>query len=229
VPIRHLAVALAATIAAGCFHKTWESAVVQPELVLGGNQVQRTSYPLVIKMSDMDLPKFCRSLVLAPGRTLGVSCEDMDLFNTAYFVIVSKDRMRFHVTLNHKWETMSDPNRWEAWIEDDSGRRYNPEGVDRRRLRPVTRMWGTDASNDRLPPPLYALTIWRGDGDYVFYAHDLFRRGMKRVSLVLRRPGYTYRYVWSFVDARGQRPATADRRTRVRRGARAAAAPRSQR
>jgi hypothetical protein len=198
---------IAAALTGGCYNKTWESTVVQPKLVLGGNATQRTSYPLIIKMSDMDLPKFCRYIELSPGRRIAVSCEDMDLLNTAYFVIVSKDRLRFHVTLHHKWETMSDPVRWRVWIEDDTGRRSYAR-IEGRTLRPITQMWGTE---DRSPevnarPPLYSITVWRGDGAYVFYRRDLFRRDMSRLALVLQRPGYTYRYVWSFVESEGQEP-----------------------
>ncbi len=202
-----IALSLAGSFLAGCYQKTWQSAVTQPKLVLGSD-VQRTSYPLVIKMGDMDLPQFCRSLVLDKElkRTIRVSCRDMDLLNTAYFVIVSRDRMRFHVTLHHKWESMSDPTTWQVWIEDEVGTRFYPQGVDRRNVRPVTQMWGTDSGNGSLPPPLYALTIWRGDGDYVFYREGLFRRDMKRLALVMRRPGYTYRYVWSFVESEGIEP-----------------------
>ena len=29
---------------------------------------------------------------------------------------------------------------------------------------------------------------------------------MTRMTLVMKRPGYTYRYVWSFVDAEGIEP-----------------------
>jgi hypothetical protein len=119
--------------------------------------------------------------------------------------------MRFHVTLHHKWETMSDPGRWKVWIEDERGRRFYPEAVDRRHVRPVTQMWSTvDDPYNRTP--LLAITVWRGDGDYVFFSHDLFRRDMSKLTLVLRRPGYTYRYVWSFVDAEGVRPPTAQAR-----------------
>lgn len=188
----------------GCFQSTWETTVVQPKLALG-NDVQRTSYPLVIKMSDMDLPRFCKKLQMSPTVRLTVSCWDMDLLNTAYFVLVSRDRMRFHVTLHHKWETMSDPTRWQVWIEDERGRRYYPEGIDRRNLRPVTQMYSTIDDPDNRTP-LLAITVWRGDGDYVFYRRNLFRREMTRMTLVMKRPGYTYRYVWSFVDAEGIEP-----------------------
>ena len=199
-----LALLLVAVASTGCFQTTWESAVVQPKLALGSD-VQRTSFPLVIKMSDMDLPRFCKKLQMSPSVRLTISCWDMDLLNTAYFVLVSRDRMRFHVTLHHKWETMSDPRRWQVWIEDERGRRYYPEGVDRRNLRSVTQMWSTfDDPNNRTP--LLAITVWRGDGDYVFYRRNLFRRDMKKMTLVMRRPGYTYRYVWSFVDADGVEP-----------------------
>lgn len=182
----------------GCFNTTWESKVVQPKLVLGGTDVQRTSWPVAIKLGDMDLPRFCKKRILSNAVSLTISCWDMDLLNTAYFVIVSKDRMRFHVTLHHKWESMTDPTRWRVWIEDDQGHRYNPEGVDSRRVKPVTQMWSTRGTDHNTP--LYSLTVWRGDGDYVFHQRDLFRRDMRSMTLTMHRPGYTFKYTWSFVE-----------------------------
>lgn len=180
--------------------------MVQPRLKLGATREARTSFPLAIKTGDMELPDFVK------------------LFNTAYFVVVSKDRMRFHVTLQHKWKSMSDPSRWMVWIEDDQGNRYYPETLDRKRVKPVNQVYGQtyyrgrsfsgqpteyaetlDEVKDGLP--LLDVSFYRGDGDYVFYRRDIFRKDMKRLTLVLKRPGYEYRYVWHFVRDPDEEPA----------------------
>lgn len=195
----------AAVALAGC-DKSWESKVTQPRLKLGATREARTSFPLVIKTGDMELPRFIR------------------LFNSAYFVVVSRDRLRFHVTLHHKWKSMCDPARWLVYIEDGRGRRYYPEGLDRRKVRAVGDVYAQTRDRSirsvrrtrrerRLVPhayqetvdelqdglPLLSINYYRGDGDYVFYRRNIFREDMKKLTLVLKRPGYEYRYVWNFV------------------------------
>jgi len=165
--------------APGC-HKAWRTSTMTPPITLGANLDARTSLPAVILLRDMDLP------------------ATMWLPNTVYFVAVSKDRVRFHVALMHKWEDMSDPTRWRVWLEDDRGARIAPAGLDRRAVRPVTKMYDLSPYSIDLRP-LYAITVYRGVGDYVFYRRNLVRRGMRSLTLVMSRPGYEYRYRWDFV------------------------------
>jgi hypothetical protein len=172
---------VAASAAAGC-QRSWSTQTTQPPLTLGSTLDARTSLPATILMGDMDVP---RSLRLA---------------NSVYFVAVSRDRLRFHVTLLHKWEEIADPSGWQVWIEDDSGRRYKPEDVDRRVLRPVTQVYDRGFRGSVNTAPLYSVTVYRGDGDYVFYRRDLLRKNMRWLRLVMTRPGYEYSYVWEFFD-----------------------------
>lgn len=168
----------------GACHKSWSSSATQPPLRLGATQEARTSLPQVIALRDMELPRW------------------IVLTNTAYFVVVSRDRLRFHVALTHKWESMSDPRRWRVWIEDERGARTYPEGVDRRVLEPLTEMYELGTRNAVTELPLQAVTVWRGYGDYVFYDRDLFDPGMRTLTLVMKRPGYEYRYRWRFTPER---------------------------
>jgi hypothetical protein len=155
-----------------------------PPITFGASLDARTSLPAVITLRDMELPSSWR------------------LSNSVYFVAVSKDRLRFHVTLVHKSEDMTDPRRWRVWLEDDRGMRFQPSGFDRRVIKPVTQMYDRSYSRVHLYP-LYAVTVYRGDGDYVFYRRDLVRRDMRSLTLVMQRPGYEYRYQWKFVDGEG--------------------------
>lgn len=148
-----------------------------PPITFGANLDARSSLPAVIELHDMELPR------------------SIPLMNSVYFVAVSRDRLRFHVTLHHKWEDMSDPTRWRVWIEDDRGRVLHPAACDRRVIRPVTRMYDAYQRS-----PLLSFTVYKGDGDYVFYRHNLVSKNMRSLTLVMKRPGYEYRYRWSFVD-----------------------------
>lgn len=137
------------------------------------------------------------------------------LANSAYFVVVSKDRLRFHVRLVHKWKSIADPARWRVWLEDDEGHKFYPEGIDARYITRATRVeivphdyyivafkvGGLEKTNSY---PLLStgrrnVAVWRGDGDYTFYKRDIFRSTTKQLTLVMSRLGYTYRYSWKFV------------------------------
>lgn len=191
----------------GACHRTWDAKTVQPPLRLGTTTEARTSFAGEILMRDMEL-----------GRRLYLA-------NSAYFVVVSKDRLRFHVRLVHKWKQIADPSRWRVWLEDDQGNRFYPEAIDSRTVERATRVeireegaigpaeWrgthyercpcvykigGLSKANSY---PLLSHTIWRGDGDYTFYRRDIYRPEMRRLTLVMQRRGYTFRYSWSFAAA----------------------------
>ena len=172
---------LALSGGAGC-NKAWQTETMTPPIHFGATLEARTSLPAVIATRDMELPRW------------------VALPNSVYFVAVSRDRLRFHVTLHHKWEDMTDPTRWRVWIEDDTGHRYAPVGVDRRDVKSVTRSYTAAGSGIQ---PIYQVTMFKGDGDYVFYRRNLVRRDMRYLVLVMQRPGYEYRYRWSFVDDEG--------------------------
>jgi hypothetical protein len=136
----------------------WTAEVTQPALTLQADKATRTSIPLTIMMRDMEL-------------------RHARLANTAYYVVVSRDRLRFHVTLRHKWESMSDLRTWETWVEDAAGVRHPVEEI-----------------HQRVMQLGFVVPIYRSVGDFTAYGRDL--SASERVTLVLRRPGYEYRYVW---------------------------------
>jgi hypothetical protein len=158
-----------AIIGAAACKSHWSAEVTQPPLLLRAETAARTSAALTIVMRDMEMFEQRRGPGLFYKR----------LANTAYYVVVSRDRFRFHVTLRHKWEAMSDLRTWEAWVEDGRGARHEVEEVAQRMVQ---------IGFGRVP-------VYRGDADFSVYARDLYAVG-NRVTLVLRRPGYEYRYVW---------------------------------
>ena len=44
------------------------------------------------------------------------------------------------------------------------------------------------------------VNLYDGGGSYVFYQPGFYRRDMKRITLVLQRRGYQFRYTWHFVE-----------------------------
>jgi hypothetical protein len=158
--------------AAGC-RSQWAVKTTQPSLMLRADKVTRTSRRLTIVRRDMEMR--------APRRISNMYyvAVPRPLYNTAYYVVVSRDRFRFHLTLNHKWESMSDVRTWETWVEDERGVRHIPEHIAQRLVQ---------IGFGRVP-------VYRGFADFTIYERDLFEAG-HRVTLVLRRPGFEYRYEW---------------------------------
>jgi hypothetical protein len=93
--------------------------------------------------------------------------------------VVTRDRLRFHVMLHNKWDDACDIRNWGVWLEDQNGNVYAPEAVDHR-VRALP--------SGRRP-------VYRGTANITFYQRDIFATA-NRLTLVLKRPGYEYRYVW---------------------------------
>jgi hypothetical protein len=93
-----LAMLLLCALACGCT-KRWTAQITQPQLVLAANLEARTSMPLVIVLRDMDTGSY-------------------RIRNTAYYVVVSRDRMRFHITLHYKWDEIANLKSWSVYVED---------------------------------------------------------------------------------------------------------------
>src|SRR5688572_7812598 len=113
--LRRLAlVALVSVPLAGC-HKTLHATVTQPNPLAYPNEMLRESEPVVIITKDME--------IMAPRANEGVGDqllipEKMPLRNIASFTVVSRDRLRFHVQIEHKWREYADVRTWNAHIVD---------------------------------------------------------------------------------------------------------------
>lgn len=182
----------------GCA-KTLGASTTQPNpLALPSTEVLRESQHLHIEVRDMEIPRTFR------------------LRNSAYFAVISKDRLRFHVTLVHKWDEMTDVANWDVYLVDDRGRVFRPERKERRRQRFRTTMWdyeqrtaryshfgdvvGTRNDGHRRRTHLASVDVYQGEGDYVFYARDIFGPRVKRLTLVMRHGSLEYRFTWNFTD-----------------------------
>ncbi len=186
VAILPVVTTLATTTTSGC-QSTWQAKTMQPPLRLDETDAARTSLPGVILMRDMELP---RRFLLA---------------NSAYFVVVNKDRLRFHVNLVHKWEKMADPAEWLAYLEDEHGNRFYPEPLESSTVRAISRTFQYRSRRDGSaggPTQSIQVSVYKGAGDFVFYDRDIYSDSLRSLTLVMERPtyGYTYRYSWQFAD-----------------------------
>src|SRR5690242_12886451 len=112
---RLLALALAVT---GCT-RTWAKEAVQPNPTIHPTETLRVSEPITIVTSIMNL----EAPLPADGMYTAqvVRNRKYPLFNQASFTMVSRDRLRFHVQVDHSWDEYADLTTWEVKLEDDQG------------------------------------------------------------------------------------------------------------
>lgn len=196
----------------GACHRTLQQGVTQPNPLREPDETLRISEPVVIITGDMELevPR------ASPGYANLAIMERLPLHNMARFNVVSRDRLRFHVQLEHKWTEYADPRTWNCWLEIDGEKVYRPEAIELRDRAPVTHMWdrevrsversamghitqiNEDAHLDR--QTLGSVSLFRGRGDIVFYHRNLFTPETRSVTLVMERDGLELRFRWNFED-----------------------------
>jgi len=194
--------------------RTFRASTVQPNPLAEPNETLRDSEKLTIVTGDMEL-----NVPKEPGRAQRVSPMAMrryPLKNSASFTLVSRDRLRFHVQLEHKWQEWADPSKWDVYLVDDRGRKWVPESIEHARTRHLVTMWDQEvrsvqrnmygditAINEdgwKRRVPLGSLSVFRGRADFVFYQRDIFDEGVKWVKLVVKRPGLGFEFRWNFDD-----------------------------
>ena len=216
-------------LVAGC-SRTFTKDTVQPNPLLHPTETLRTSAAITIITGDMELDAPVTYGCSSSSACTSASVAHMahyPLFNAASFTMVSRDRLRFHVQIDHKWEDWADLHSWDVYLVDDTGRKYIPEALEHARTHLMTQMWdreqrraicdsrGRDSSGDCIntiawdPDPghskvmhetLGTLSVFRGNGDFVFYQRDLFRPELKWMKLVVRRTGQAFEFTWHFSD-----------------------------
>jgi hypothetical protein len=119
--------------------RTFHGTAVQPNPVAQPTETLRSSERITIVTGDMELS--------APNASTGVydatpaHGNHWPLINQASFTIVSRDRLRFHVQIDHKWEDWADLSNWSVKLVDDRGRSWEPESIDHARVGMITKMW----------------------------------------------------------------------------------------
>jgi len=190
---------------AGCGAHVREARALQPNpMTAQSPDVLPVSVKLFIYQRDWHL---------APndGQSVGSPLKsDYQLRSSAQFAVVSRDRLRFHVTVVRYDEDEADLVGWTAYAEDETGHRYaltSREGSHRNRLS-IT--WGlypyhaTDTSWCQKPPCLSRILpgydVYQGVADLVFYSPRIMGEARKSITLVLRRGDLEFRYAWKFGD-----------------------------
>jgi hypothetical protein len=200
--------------AGGC-SRTFKGHAVQPNPLANQNETLRESEKITIVRGDMELEE--PDAARPSQRASLVRNHRYPLLNEARFTMVSRDRLRFHVQVDHKWEDWADLNSWEVYLIDDKGRQFYPEAIEHASTQIITRMWDREqrsarrnqygdivAINDdgwRNRQTLGSLSVFRGRADFVFYQRDLFTVNVRTMKLVVKRSGEAFEFKWHFHDS----------------------------
>lgn len=205
----------------GC-SRTFRAEAVQPNPVATPTETLRHSERITIITGDMEL-----EAPESPGparNAMPVRNRHYPLVNQASFTLVSRDRLRFHVQIDHKWEEWADVTSWDVHLEDDLGHVWIPESVEHARTRLINKVWdreqrtaicssaGRDATGNCIQTigmlddgwkrrqTLGSLSVFRGNADFVFYQRDIMHPALRRLRLVVKRTGEAFEFVWKFRD-----------------------------
>jgi hypothetical protein len=208
-----LLAALAALAAAGGCNRIFKSAVTQPNPLTQPLETLRESEVITIVTGDMELN------VPADGSGSGGAAwvdQRYPLRNMAHFTVVSRDRLRFHVQIEHKWQEWADVSSWNAYVVDDQGRHYDPADIDLVSDRHITKMWDYEqrstvvnsfgdvvaVNNDgyKRRQALGSMSLFRGRGDFVFHHRNIFSPALKSLTLHIERSGTVFEFTWRFHD-----------------------------
>lgn len=215
---------LTLVVAGGC-HKTFRGNATQPNPLVLPTETLRVSETISIITSDMEL-KVPVPVASASGNNAQFYANrKYRLHNEASFTVVSRDRLRFHVQIEHKWIEYVNLDNWTAHLIDDRGRRYRPESVEKTHDEHVVMMWDREvrtvgrqhaggfgritsvrADGHKNRQTLGNLSVFRGRGDIVFYRRDIFTPDVKSLTLVVERRGLAFAFTWNFTDAADQTP-----------------------
>lgn len=207
----------------GCA-RTFRAEAVQPNPVATPTETLRNSEKITIVTGDMELE--APDAPDSAGRNAQAAHNHRyPLVNQASFTLVSRDRLRFHVQIDHKWEEWADLKSWDVMLTDDQGHVWNPEAVEHARTRLVNTVWdreqrtqicssaGRDGSGNCIQTigmrddgylhrqTLGTLSVFRGNADFVFYQRNIMHEDLRKLRLVVKRTGEAFEFVWKFRDA----------------------------
>jgi hypothetical protein len=213
-------------VTAGCT-RTFHGGATQPNPLVSATETLRTSERITIPVSGLgleqpDAPRDNETVTL-------VHNHHYMLQNAASFTVVTRDRLRFHVQLDHNWEDYADLSTWRVELVDDKGRSWTPEEITHRRTRLLTSMWDTEqrtalcdghgrtttgdcfrtvgySTGATRNKPLGSITVFRGTADAVFYERGLFTSDVKALTLRLKRSGEVLEFTWTFSDTVASQP-----------------------
>jgi hypothetical protein len=195
-------------VVAGCTHTFTRDAVQPNPVVAASDPAARTSERITITRNDVDLVVPLSQVDTHDPETPAVPAEygpmvrndkitsygsyfRWPLETSASWTMVSRDDLRFHIAIDHKWLDYVDLAEWGAELVDDQGHVYRPTAVEHRRAHIL---YG--AKRDEA-----ALTIYRGNGDFVFNAPGLLSANARWIKLVINHGVDKFEYTWKFQAA----------------------------
>jgi hypothetical protein len=217
---------LGGVVVFGC-SRTFRAEAIQPNPVATPTETLRSSEKITIITGDMELeaPDAPDPAASPVGRNASVvHNHHYPLINQASFTLVSRDRLRFHVQIDHKWEEWADLKSWDVMLEDDQGHVWNPEAVEHARTRLINTVWdreqrtaicsaaGRDGTGNCITTigmkddgylhrqTLGTLSVFRGNADFVFYQRNIMHAELRKLRLVVKRTGEAFEFVWRFRD-----------------------------
>src|SRR5262249_39773752 len=101
-------------LATGC-GRTFRGHATQPNPLAKPTETLRQSEKITIVTGDMEL--HTPAPPEGAQRVAVVKNNRYPLYNQASFTIVSRDRLRFHVQIDHKWQDWADLNTWTVHLE----------------------------------------------------------------------------------------------------------------
>ncbi len=227
------AVIVVGLLGTGACTRTFKGEASQPNPMANPTETLRQSEKITIVTGDMELtaPQAVNDqdatttmLGAETQRAKPARHNKYPLLNQASFTIVSRDRLRFHVQIDHKWQEWADLSTWDVELIDDKGRRWRPEAIEHPKVKIMTTMWdreqrtsicssaGRDATGNcfntvgyaddgwRRRQTLGTLSVYRGKADFVFYQRDLFHADVRMFKLMVSRPGEAFHFTWNFHD-----------------------------
>ena len=205
----------------GCA-RTFRGEAVQPNPMTAPTEISQISEKITIVTGDMELEQ---PYAAEPSERAAIANHHRyPLINQASFTVVSRDRLRFHVQIDHKWEEWADLKTWDVHLEDDQGHVWNPESVEHARTTLKSTFWDreqrTTICSDTGRDPTGAcystiglqddgwkhrqtfgtLSVYRGNADFVFYQRDMMHADVRKLRLVVKRPGEAFEFIWKFRD-----------------------------
>jgi hypothetical protein len=196
---------LVIALVAGCTHTFAQDAVQPNPLVATNDPAARTSERITITRNDNDLvvptsqinarQQADQTDPSAPVQ-YGPMVQDnkvvsfgeyykWPLKTSASWTMVSRDDLRFHIEIDHKWLEWVDLAGWRAQLVDDQGHVYTPKTIEHRRARILYS--GDDA-----------LVVYRGNADLEFAAPGLLTANAHWIKLVIDRGADKFEYTWKF-------------------------------
>jgi hypothetical protein len=206
---------------AGC-GRTFRAEAVQPNPMTMPTETLRSSETVTIVTGDMELE--APEMPEATKQATPIRNRRYPLVNQASFTIVSRDRLRFHVQIDHKWEEWADLKTWDVYLEDDLGHRWEPESVEHASIKLMNTFWDreqrTSICNSQGRDPmgrcfttvgvqndgwknrqtLGTLSVFRGNADFVFYQRNIMHADVQKLRLVVKRTGEAFEFSWKFHD-----------------------------